>query len=104
VDGALAYIEAMTGFESSMVDAENGTVPANVAAFAAVEPEDEIDARRLAITRDTIATGMITYPPLERFPAVEDAGWQAINDALRGRADPADVPARIQAAAAAVLA
>ena len=31
---------------------------------------------------------MITYPPLVRFPAVEDAGWQAINDALRGDADP----------------
>ncbi len=104
VDGARALIARLANVEASMLDAANGTVPANVEAFAAVVPEDEIDARRLAITRDTIATGMITYPPLERFPAVEDAGWQAINDALRGTADPADVPSRIQAAADSVLA
>ena len=28
---------------------------------------------------------MITYPPLVRFPEIEDAGWSAIRDALRGR-------------------
>lgn len=104
VDAALALVQRLTTVESSMLDAANGTVPANVEAVASVAPVDEVDARRLAITRDTIATGMITYPPLERFPAVEDAGWQAINDALRGKADPADVPARIQAAATSVLA
>ncbi|MEN3271943.1 MAG: multiple sugar transport system substrate-binding protein [Actinomycetota bacterium] len=103
IDGALAHIERMTSVASSMLDAENGTVPANVDAFANVVPEDDVDARRLAITRDTIATGMITYPPLERFPAVEDAGWQAINDALRGNLAPADVPPRIQAAAESAL-
>lgn len=104
VDGARALIERLTNVESSMLDAATGTVPANVEAFASVIPTDEIDARRLAITRDTIATGMITYPPLERFPAVEDAGWQAINAALRGTIAPADVPARIQAAAESALA
>jgi ABC-type glycerol-3-phosphate transport system substrate-binding protein len=104
VDGARALIERLTNVESSMLDAATGTVPANVEAVASVIPTDEIDARRLAITRDTIATGMITYPPLERFPAVEDAGWQAINAALRGTIAPADVPARIQAAAESALA
>ena len=68
------------------------------------EGADEIDARRLAITRDTIARGMLTYPPLECFPAIEDAGWQAINDALRGERPPETVPPLIQAAAEAVLA
>jgi len=99
VDGARALVERLIGFDAGVVDGRGGTVPANVAAFATNEGVDEVDARRLAITRDTIATGMITYPPLERFPAVEDAGWQAINAALRGDADPADVPGRIQAAA-----
>ena len=103
VDGAVALVERLIGFECSMVDAAGGTVPANVAAFAAVDPTDEIDARRLTITRDTIATGMLTYPPLERFPAVEDAGWQAINEALRGTLDPASVPPLIQSAAVSVL-
>lgn len=103
-DGARALVARLIGFEAAALDAGGGTVPAHVDAFAAVEPSDGTDARRLAITRDTIATGMLTYPPLERFPAVEDAGWQAINDALRGRCAPDAVPARIQAIAEAVLA
>lgn len=99
VAGAAALVQRLIGFDAAALDASGGTVPAHVAAFAGVEPVDEIDARRLAITRETIATGMITYPPLERFPAVEDAGWQAINDALRGERAAADVPPIIQAAA-----
>ena len=42
---------------------------------------------------------MITYPPLARFPEVEDAGWGAIHDALRGATTPAEATKRIQAAA-----
>lgn len=104
VDGARALVSRLIDAELQSLDATGGTVPANVAAFAGVRPADDIDARRLAITRDTIATGMITYPPLVRFPEVEDAGWQAINAALRGELSPAEVPSRIQAAAESVLA
>ena len=103
VAGARELVGRLTSFELQSLDARGGTVPAHVEAFAAVEPDDEIDARRLAITRDTIATGMITYPPLVRFPEVEDAGWEAINLALRGSLSPSEVPARIQAAAESVL-
>ena len=46
---------------------------------------------------------MITYPPLARFPEIEDAGWSAIRDALRGQASPPDAAQAIQAAAEAVL-
>ena len=99
VDGAVALIERLTSIEVATLDASGGNIPAHVAALAAIEPDDDIDARRLAITQDTIASGMLTYPALERFPAVEDAGWQAINDALRGRRRPEDVPAVVQAAA-----
>jgi multiple sugar transport system substrate-binding protein len=84
VDGARELIGWLASEEAGRIDASVGTVPANEKAFASVEPGSEIDERRLAITRDTIARAMITYPPLERFPAVEDAGWQAINAALRG--------------------
>ena len=41
---------------------------------------------------------MITYPPLARFPAIEDAGWGAINAALRGDLTPADAAAQVAAA------
>ena len=47
---------------------------------------------------------MITYPPLARFPEIEDAGWSAIRDALRGRHSPAAAARAIQAAAEQVLA
>jgi len=89
VDGARELIARLASEEAGRVDASVGTVPAHEKAFASVEPRDDVDARRLEITRDTIANAMITYPPLERFPEVEDAGWQAINAALRG-----EMPAR----------
>ena len=104
LDAAAALAQRLAAAEAQAIDATGGTVPANVEAFAAVHPTDEIDERRLAVTRETIADGMITYPPLERFPAVEDAGWQAINAALRGETPADDVPALVQAAAEAVLA
>ena len=46
---------------------------------------NDTDRRRLEITRATIDDAMITYPPLARFPEIEDAGWSAIRDALTGR-------------------
>lgn len=99
VEGARALVERLASFEVAALDATGGNVPAHVEAFAAVEPVDEIDARRLAITRATIDGGMLTYPPLEGFPAVEDAGWLAIHEAIRGLRAPGEVPGRIQRAA-----
>ena len=78
----------------------SGAVCAHVEVFAARARPDEIDARRLAITRRTIADGMITYPPLARFPEVEDAGWGALHRALRGEIDRATPRSReVQGAA-----
>ena len=102
-DGAAALVARLTSFEVGALDATGGNVPAHVAAFSAVEPVDEVDERRLALTRATIDGGMLTYPPLERFPFVEDAGWQAINEALRGLRTPDEVPALVQRAAEAAL-
>lgn len=99
LDGAASLLARLTSFEVGALDATGGNVPAHVAAFAAVEPVDAADERRLALTRATIAGGMLTYPPLERFPFVEDAGWQAINEALRGIRSPDEVPALVQRAA-----
>jgi multiple sugar transport system substrate-binding protein len=99
LDGAVELVQRLASREVAALDATGGNVPAHVGAFAAVEPVDEVDARRLDITRRTIAGGMLTYPPLERFPLVEDAGWQAINEALRGVRGPDEVPALVQRAA-----
>ena len=67
-------------------------------------PQGDVDRRRLEITRQMIDDAMITYPPLVRFPEIEDAGWSAIRDALRGRHSPAAAARAIQSAAEQLLA
>jgi len=99
VDAAGSLIGKLTSLDAGRIDASGGSVPAHQKAFASVEPLDATDAKRLAITRRTIADAMITYPALERFPEVEDAGWQAINAALRGELSASDAVAQTQAAA-----
>lgn len=79
-------------------------IPARRDALAQRTPVDATDALRLAVTQETIATAMITYPHIDGFDAIEDAGWQAINAAIRGEIDAATATGRIQATAEAVLA
>jgi multiple sugar transport system substrate-binding protein len=103
VPAALDLLRTLTGEDANALDAQGGNVCAHVEAFAAVEPENDLDRRRLAITTDTIETAMITYPAHPRFPEVEDAGWQAIHDALRGMRGARSTVREIQARAEAVL-
>ena len=104
LDGALALVTDLLGADAQALDAAGGNMCAHVGALAAVEPENATDARRLEITRATIDAAMITYPPLVRFPEIEDAGWSAIRDAIVGRADARTATVEIQRAAEAVLA
>jgi multiple sugar transport system substrate-binding protein len=101
--GAVRALEMLSSADAQAVEAASGAVCAHVAAFAAQTPSDEVDARRLAITRATIADGMITYPPLVRFPEVEDAGWTALRGALRGEIDAGGALASMQSAAETAL-
>ncbi|MEO6468322.1 MAG: extracellular solute-binding protein [Acidimicrobiia bacterium] len=102
-DGATALLHLLIGEDAQALDASGGTICAHEAAFAAVVPVNDTDRARLEITRQTIAEAMITYPPLAAFPAIEDAGWSAIHDALEHRISPAEAAARIQSAAETVL-
>lgn len=99
VPGALDLLVRLCSEEAGALDAAGGSVCAHQAAFAAVTPVDAVDDERLRVTRETIADAMITYPPLARFPEIEDAGWGAINAALRGTLDAKEAVAAIQAAA-----
>lgn len=103
VPAAVALLERLAGEEAGAADTASGTIPANTAALAAATPADEVDAARLAITTETIEDGMLTYPPLARFPDVEDAGWSAIHDALRGTRTAEEAVDAMQAAAEAAL-
>ena len=101
---AAEVLARLAGEEAQRHDAAAGTIPAHLGAFDAYEPIDDVDAERLAVTRDTIATAMLTYPPLERFPEIEDAAWGAIHAALNGEIGAADAVDRMQAAAEETLA
>jgi multiple sugar transport system substrate-binding protein len=104
LDGALGLLDRLLGADAQSLDAAGGSICAHQSALAAVEPRDDVDRRRLEITRQMIDEAMITYPPLVRFPEIEDAGWSAIREALLGHHSPADATRAIQAAAEAVLA
>ena len=104
VEGAVALVDRLLGAEMQAVDAAGGSMCAHREVLAAIEPQNDTDRRRLEITRQMIDEAMITYPPLEHFPEIEDAGWSAIRDALRGVLSPAAAARAIQAAAEQVLA
>jgi multiple sugar transport system substrate-binding protein len=104
LDGAVRLVTRLCSAEAHALEAESGAVCAHREVFAALRGSDAIDARRLEITRHTIADGMITYPPLVRFPEIEDAGWGALQRALRGEIGVDDTLAAMQAAAVRVLA
>ena len=96
VESALSILRELLDEPAQQVDASGGNMVASVSALAAVEPVSDIDARRIRITRDTIAESMITYPSLARFPIIEDAGWRAINAAIRNNCGAADAVRQIQ--------
>jgi multiple sugar transport system substrate-binding protein len=104
LDGAVELLDRLASLEAGRLEAAAGGIPAHVDALAEHQPVDAVDAHRLSITAATIAGSMLTYPPLVRFPEVEDAGWGAIHDALTGAIDAEGAVARMQAAAEEVLA
>ncbi len=103
LEGALEMLLRLSSAEVQAVDASGGNVCASQAALGALQPSSELDARRLSLTSQMIEEAMITYPPLARFPEIEDAGWSAIRDALLGRATPAEAVGRVQLSAERVL-
>jgi multiple sugar transport system substrate-binding protein len=103
LEGALRLLERLGAAEAQALEAESGAVCARADVFGGIRAMDARDACRLEITRDTVAHGMITYPPLARFPEIEDAGWGALRRALRGEIDARAALVEMQAAATRVL-
>jgi multiple sugar transport system substrate-binding protein len=104
VPGAVDLVARLCSLDAGLLEARAGGVPAHLGALERHEPVDDTDRRRWEVTRATIDAAMLTYPPLVDFPAVEDAGWGALHDALRGACSAAEAVDRMQAAAAAILA
>ena len=103
-DAAVAALHLLLGTDAQALDASGGNMCAHVDALASVAAIDARDASRLAITRRTIDEAMITYPPLARFPEIEDACWSALHQLLLGIITAADAVAAMQHAALEVLA
>lgn len=103
VDGALDLLHFLMSSDAHSVDAAGGNMCAHEAALATVEPTNDTDRLRLDITRRTIDEAMICYPPLARFPEVEDAGWSALQSAIQGHSTPLSAVNAIQRAATSVL-
>ena len=103
VPRAVEFVQRLIGAGAQARDAAGGSMCAHRGALAALEPADATDASRLEITRATIAEAMITYPPHPRFPELEDAGWSAIRQAVRGEITARDALARVQEVADDVL-
>lgn len=99
IDRSVALVTDLLGADAQSNDASGGNICAHVDALAGIQPTSATDRQRLDITRATIDTAMITYPPLVQFPQVEDAGWSAIHAALLGRCTPRDAARAIQTAA-----
>jgi multiple sugar transport system substrate-binding protein len=98
-EGAVPLLHQLVGFDAQLRDALGGTMCAHTLALSAVSPINEVDRHRIEMTQATIAEAMITYPAMERFPEIEDAGWRAINSALIGQLRPAEAARTIQEAA-----
>jgi ABC-type glycerol-3-phosphate transport system substrate-binding protein len=101
LDGAVALLERLCSAELQRVEASVGGVPARTEVLRSIEPVDEIDEERLDVVRATVARSMITYPSLDRFPKLEDAGSAALTSVLAGAASPDYAVAVIQRALAA---
>lgn len=100
---AVELVTRLSLLDAHRADAMSGTIPARSDALAAVEPLDRTDAARLDVLRRTVAEGMITYPAEPRFPLVEDAGWGALHECLKGRLGVPEAVQTMQAAAEAAL-
>lgn len=101
--GAVDLVSRLCSADAGAREAASGGVPAHLRAFAAHDPIDDTDRVRWEITRATIEDAMLTYPPLVRFPEVEDAGWGAIHDALEGSCTATEAVQRMQCRAEEVL-
>lgn len=84
LDGAVDLVERLSSAAAHRMEATTGGIPARSDVLGSIEPTDAIDAERLEVVRRTIAEAMITYPPLERFPVLENTGSEAIRTLLSG--------------------
>ncbi|HEU0164688.1 MAG TPA: hypothetical protein VFQ54_06545, partial [Thermomicrobiales bacterium] len=85
VDAALTLLRDLTSFDAQLAEAQHGAVPARSdAADRNRELTTSPLARRIQdLQAETIATSMISFPPLAWYPLLEEIVWPTLAAVLR---------------------
>lgn len=95
---ALDLLRTLTGVEAQMIEGRLGAVPTR---FDVTESPQNAETSPLArrrgeLLRETIATSMISFPPLASYPRLEDLAWPLLSAALHGTRSVRDALAEAQ--------
>jgi multiple sugar transport system substrate-binding protein len=99
--GALALLRFLTSRESQACEAHLGTLPAredSLEVARAAAPDGSLAARRWSLLEEAKAAALIP-PKHPHYPAVEDAIWQGIREAILGYKEAEEALRQTEAAA-----
>ncbi len=98
-EGGAALLQYLTSFEGQLNEARRGAIPCRTSALARIRKEasdDPAESSRWDLLAETEKT-MIIPPRFAAYPRCEDAIWQAVQQAMRGRWSPEHAVARAAA-------
>lgn len=86
VPAALELLRTLTGVDAQMIEGRRGAVPTRIDVTESLQNEETSPRarRRGELLRETIATSMISFPPLAAYPLLEDLMWPMLSAALHG--------------------
>jgi len=100
VPAATALLRALTSVEAQLIEGRRGAIPTrrDVAAILRAEATTPFAQQRLDLLAQTVATDMISFPPLATYPRIEEIAWPMLTAALRDELLIPDALAQMQAA------
>jgi multiple sugar transport system substrate-binding protein len=87
VEASLALLRFLLDEESQWLEAQHGAFPARVSVQQRLQNAQvpgSLAARRLNLLKETIQEDMIMFPPLARYPQIEDTLWPVVQQAFIG--------------------
>ncbi len=98
VPAAVELLRALTSPEAQLMEARMGAVPTrqDVAVMLRAETTSEQERHRQSLLTETIATSMISFPPLATYPILEEIASPLLASALHGERSIEDALASAQ--------
>ncbi|MGB3305868.1 MAG: sugar ABC transporter substrate-binding protein [Thermomicrobiales bacterium] len=98
VPAALALLRTLTGVDAQLIEGRRGAVPTrrDVTDILQREATSPGERHRRKLLAETIATSMISFPPLATYPLLEETVWPLLDAALRERRSVRDALALAQ--------